>query len=250
MILTTQKPFEEIRKLVEPYKSLLVVGCGTCATESQTGGEPQVKEMAEKLHEGRSVETLMIETPCDERIVRKEWRSFKEKEKSVDALLVLSCGAGVQTLVETVGLPSYPGLNTHFIGKVERIGLAYERCRACGDCKLGVTAGVCPVTLCAKGLMNGPCGGMINGKCEVKGYVRDCAWHTIWKRLQEQGRLDLFRVTQPARQYGLEAYPRGIDALPAHAVIKGVNPVLGPDETAETVRKAVEELNKQKSEAK
>jgi hypothetical protein len=250
MILTTQKPLEEIKRLVDPYRNLLIVGCGTCATESQTGGEPQVKEMAEKLCEGRSVETLMIEAPCDERIVRRDWRSFGEKGKDIEALLVLSCGAGVQTLIEVTGLPSYPGLNTHFIGKVERIGLAYERCRACGDCKLGVTAGVCPVTLCAKGLMNGPCGGMVNGKCEVKGYVRDCAWYLIWKRLKDQGRLDLFRKVQPARQYGLEGYPRGIDALPAHAAVKGANPVLGPDETFETVVKAVEDLRKQKAEAR
>ncbi|MEM3041118.1 MAG: methylenetetrahydrofolate reductase C-terminal domain-containing protein [Nitrososphaerota archaeon] len=248
MILTTKKPFEEVKTLLEPYRNLLVVGCGTCATESQTGGEAQVKEMAERLSKDKFVESLMVETPCDERIVRRDWRKLGGKEKNVEAILVLACGAGVQTLAETVGLPVYPGLNTQFIGKVERIGLAYERCRACGDCKLGVTAGVCPITLCAKGLMNGPCGGMVNGKCEVKGYVRDCAWYLIWKRLKDQGRLNLLSITQPARQYSIEAYPRGIDALPSHAVVKGSNPVLRPDETFETIQRAVEEVRKQKAE--
>ena len=241
MILTSQKPLEEIQRYLESYHNVLIVGCGTCATEVQTGGEKQVKEMADRLRGKWFVDTLMIETPCDERIARRDWRRFKEKGMDVDALLVLSCGAGVQTLAELIDLPCIPGLNTHFLGKVERIGLYYERCRACGDCHLGETAGICPVTRCAKSLMNGPCGGVIDGKCEVKGYVRDCAWYLIWKRLREQRRMELFRKIRPPRQFGLEAYPRGIDAIPDHAPIKRESPVLKPDETFVTIQKALQE---------
>ena len=214
MIITTQKPIEETQKNLEPYNNVLIVGCSVCATEVQTGGERQVKEMADKLRGKWFVYTEMFETPCDERLTRRDWRKIQKKSKDIDALLCLMCGAGVQTVSEVVGLPCIPALNTHFLGKVERIGLYYERCRACGDCHLAETAGICPITRCAKSLMNGPCGGMLDGKCEVGGYVRDCAWYLIWKRLRKMGRIDLFRKIRPAREFGLAAYPRGIDAVP------------------------------------
>lgn len=244
MILTTQKPLEEIMKYLEPYNNVMIVGCGTCATEVQTGGEKQILEMADKLRGKWFVQTMIIETPCDERISRKDWRKIKEQIKDIDAALVMACGAGVQTLAEVADLPCIPGLNTHFLGKVERIGQYYERCRACGDCHLGETAGICPVTRCAKNLMNGPCGGMYDGKCEVKGYVRDCAWYLIWKKLKEQRRLDFFRKIRPPREFGLEAYPRGIDAVPNHMALRRVSPVLGPGETVETILKAIDEAKK------
>jgi len=185
---------------------------------------------------------MMIEAPCDARIARRDWRKIKKFGKDIDALLILGCGAGVQTLSDIVDLPCFPGLETHFLGKVERIGLYYERCKACGDCHLGETAGICPVTRCAKGLLNGPCGGMMNGKCEVGGYVRDCAWFLIWERLKKQGRMEFFRKIRPPKQFGLQAYPRGIDAIPSHMKIKK-NPLFEPNETEETIMKAVREAN-------
>ena len=98
MIVTTQKPLEEIMRYLAPYTNVLIVGCGTCATEVQTGGEKQVEEMADRLRRRWFVETMMIEAPCDERLARKNWRKIKRGGKDVDALLVLACGAGVQTL--------------------------------------------------------------------------------------------------------------------------------------------------------
>jgi hypothetical protein len=248
MILTTQKPLEEIMKYLEPYNNVLVVGCGTCATQVQTGGEKEVKEMAEKLQGKWFTETMMIEAPCDERIARKDWRKIRKKAEDLDAILVMACGAGVQTLSDISHLPCFPGLDTHFLGKVERIGLYYERCRACGSCVLGETAGICPVTRCAKQLMNGPCGGMYDGKCEVKGYVRDCAWYLIWKRLKDQGRLEFFRKVREPREFGLEAYPRGIDAIPDHMVMRREKgPLLGPDENEEIIVRAVNEVARARS---
>jgi len=220
LIITTQKSMEEIEKYLLPYQHIMIVGCGTCATVVQTGGEKQVKEMAEKLMGKWIVDTIVLEAPCDERLTRREWRKIKDKLGDVEALLCLMCGAGVQNLAELSEIPVFPGCDTHFLGKVERIGLYYERCRACGECHLGETMGICPVTRCAKGIMNGPCGGMVDGKCEVGGYVRDCAWYLIWKKLREFGRMDLFRKIRPPRQFGLMAYPRGIDAVPKRTVRK------------------------------
>lgn len=246
MIITTQKPLEEIMRTLQSYSNIMIVGCGTCATAVQTGGEPQVREMADKLRGKWFVDTVVVEAPCDERIARKDWREIQRqgRGKNIDALLCLMCGAGVQTLAELAELPCVPGLNTHFLGKVERIGLYYERCRACGNCHLGETAGICPVTRCAKGLMNGPCGGVIDGKCEVGGYVRDCAWFLIWKRLKKFGRMDLFRKVRPPREFGLEAYPRGIDAIPSHRIGRETT-VMGPEETEDFIVKAIKEKAKQ-----
>ena len=246
MILTTTKPLEEIQRYLEPYANVMVVGCGTCATKVQTGGEKQVMEMADRLRGNWFVSTMIVEAPCDERLTRKDWRKIQRQGKNVDALLCLSCGAGVQTLAEVAELPCIPGLNTHFLGKVERLGLYYERCRACGNCYLGETGGICPVTRCAKNLMNGPCGGMLDGKCEVGGYVRDCAWYLIWERLRKFGRIDLFRKIRPPRQFGLEAYPRGIDAIPTHRRGRE-SPVMKPEETEEYIIKTIKETVKVKT---
>ena len=84
------------------------------------------------------------------------------------------------------------GTNTEFMGMTERIGRFYMRCRGCGDCLLNETGGICPITTCAKSLMNGPCGGMVKGKCEVGNYEKDCGWVLIYERLKQIGRLDLF----------------------------------------------------------
>ena len=240
---------EEIQKYLEPYANVIVVGCGTCATAVQTGGEKQAKEIADQLRGKWFVTTAIVEAPCDERLSRKAWRKIQkqiQKEgKEIDALLVLGCGAGIQTLAEVAELPVIPGLNTHFLGKVERLGLYYERCRACGNCHLGETGGICPVTRCPKDLMNGPCGGMLDGKCEVGGYVRDCAWYLIWERLRKFHRLDQFRKVRPPREFGLEAYPRGIDAIPTHRLNRK-SPVMKPSETEEYILKAIKEAKKPK----
>ncbi len=251
MIVTTAKPLEEITHMLEPYSNVMIVGCGTCATTVQTGGEKEVREMADKIRGKWFVDTVVVEAPCDERIARKDWRKIERqgRGKNIDALLCLMCGAGVQTLAEIAEVPCIPGLNTHFLGKVERIGLYYERCRACGNCHLGETAGICPVTRCAKGLMNGPCGGVIDGKCEVGGYVRDCAWFLIWKRLKEFGRMDLFRKTRPPAQFGLQAYPRGIDAIPSHRMGRE-STVMGPEETEEFIKESIKEKAKEVASSK
>jgi len=118
------------------------------------------------------------------------------------AVLSLACGAGVQFVAERhPAVPVYPALNTVFVGVDRDVGWYEENCRTCGDCILGETGGICPVTRCAKGLFNGPCGGTtLDGKCEVDPNV-PCAWFQIHERLEKQGRLDLIRKIRPAREW-------------------------------------------------
>jgi ferredoxin len=198
MIITKQKEEKEISEMLEPFKKIFIVGCGSCATSCQTGGEDQVAAMKEKLG-AKVVGTAIVEEPCDLRLNRRDLKAYKDVIKGADAVMVMSCGSGVQTVGEYTKKIVLPALDTLFIGETERLGKFKEMCRACGECILDETGGICPVTRCAKGIMNGPCGGQVNGKCEVGKYENDCAWVLIWKTLKEQGRLDLFTTFRPPR---------------------------------------------------
>ena len=121
----------------------------------------------------------------------------------------MACGDGVQTVADNVTLPVYPSNNTMFLGQVERVGIFHEYCRMCGDCVLGSTGGICPVTQCAKSLMNGPCGGQKNGKCEVDP-ENPCAWIKIYERLQATGEVEKITQIRDSKGYGKFAYPRTI----------------------------------------
>jgi methylenetetrahydrofolate reductase (NADPH) len=50
-------------------------------------------------------------------------------------------------------------------------------CQTCGQCILTHTKLICPMN-CPKGLRNGPCGGTLDGKCEVMPDL-DCVWTNI-----------------------------------------------------------------------
>jgi len=199
--VTEQKPFEEIKESLSKCKSVYVIGCGTCATELHTGGKAEVLEMKEKLEaEGKTVPGWMvIPTACDE-LTKYALESSEEEINKADCLLVMSCSYGVHQVGQFNPKPSLPALNTLFIGKENLEGVLDEVCSQCGDCVLAWTGGICPVTSCPKGLLNGPCGGTNNGKCEVDS-EKDCAWTLIYNRLKDQDRLDLLEKDQPPKNY-------------------------------------------------
>ena len=164
-IITTKKPFEEIIGAMKQAKKIAIVSCGSCAAMCQTGGTEGAKEMAEKLEaEGFEITTVVVpEEVCDNRVMKKDLRKIEEDLQNTDAILTLSCGLGVASITETLSnkhpeIPVFIGTNTEFMGMTERIGRFYMRCRGCGDCLLNETGGICPITTCAKSLMNGPCG--------------------------------------------------------------------------------------------
>jgi len=200
MIVTEQKSMEEIQEMIAPYGKLFIVGCGTCSTSCQTGGEEEVKEMNEKLGD-RVVGWAMVEDPCDLRLNRRDLKAYREQIAESDAILVMACGAGVQTVGNYSDKIVLPALNTLFLGETERLGKFHDMCSACGDCILDETGGICPLTRCAKGLLNGPCGGQVEGMCEVGDYENECAWVQIYDRLKEQDRLDLFTKFRPPRDF-------------------------------------------------
>lgn len=211
MIISQKKPVEELLSMIKGYKKVALVGCGSCATSCETGGEAEMAAMKELL-EGKGIEVAACIYPgesCQKMLVKKELKALKDS--GVEAIISLACGDGAQTVAQVTDVPVFPANNTMFLGQVERIGIFNEMCRMCGDCVIGHTAGICPITKCAKSLVNGPCGGQKNGKCEVNP-ENDCAWILIYNKMKEQGREQEF-VDQllEDKPHGEHAYPRTVN---------------------------------------
>jgi ferredoxin len=199
--VTKQKPLEEILPILNKDKKVYLIGCGTCATICHTGGKAEVLAMKEKLEaEGKKVTGWMvIPTACDE-LTREALAENAEAVEQADAILVMSCAFGVQTVSMYSEKPVYPALNTLFVGKEETPGHFIEVCMQCGNCVLATTAGICPLVRCAKSLLNGPCGGSVDGKCEVSPDT-PCAWQLIYDRLEALGQLDKMEEIVPVRDW-------------------------------------------------
>ena len=205
MIVAERKPFEEIKKEIQDYKKILVLGCGTCVAVCMAGGEKEVELLATELRMANKlagpdaeIKEATIQRQCDAEF----FDTAREKIASCDAVLSMACGVGVQMVARLFpDKPVYPALNTKFMGTNDDAGQWSENCLACGDCKLGRTGGVCPVTRCSKSLLNGPCGGSADGKCEVDPETIECGWHLIWERLSTLGQLDKILAVEPANDW-------------------------------------------------
>jgi len=213
MIITRPREWERIRAQLADLSAtrVFIMGCGECATVAQTGGEPEVIAVKERLEEEGLVVTgwSVGAVTCHSGGQRLEARKHAGEIDSADAVLVLACGAGVQTVADTTTKPVTPGLESVFLGNVVRHGVFEERCQMCGDCVLDRTAGICPVTTCPKGLLNGPCGGMWDGMCEVVS-DRECTHVLIRRRLAEQGRAKPIEPLPP-KDYSKKLKPGRVD---------------------------------------
>lgn len=212
MIISQKKPFKEILGFLEGKSKIVLTGCSECATVCQVGGEKELQEMKEFLElEGKEVLGQIVLSPaCNFLNTRKDLKKLKEELMEADAVLSLSCGDGTQTVAKVVKTSVYPGTDTMFIGEIERIGQYEEACRACGECELGWTAGICPITKCAKGLINGPCGGAKNRKCEVNS-ENDCGWIMIYEKLKEKGELHNITELREPKDFQKSNNPRKIN---------------------------------------
>jgi len=210
MIVAQRKPVAEVKQALEGYEKILIVGCGTCVAVCMAGGEREVGILASLLKmsfrmEGKEVEIgeVTVERQCDKEFLQP----LEEKVKDYQVVVSLACGIGIQFLAEMYDSKvDVPGVNTRFLGSNEGEGVWRERCRACGDCILTETGGICPVTTCAKGLLNGPCGGTSDGKCEVD-KEKDCAWTLIYQKLDKLGKLDTIRTIFPPKNYQVQTQP-------------------------------------------
>lgn len=212
MIITKPRDWARIRRNLESVnaRTVFLMGCGQCATVAGTGGAKEIMVAKARLEaEGFEVTGWAVgEVACHLGGTKLDARKHVGEIDRADAVLVLTCGAGVQTVAESVKKPVFPGLESAFLGNVIRHGVFEERCQMCGDCVLDLTAGICPVTNCPKGLLNGPCGGMWNGKCEVL-RDRECTHVRIRERLKEQGRASGRAI--PAKDYSAKLKPGSVN---------------------------------------
>jgi ferredoxin len=200
MIVAQRKSIPELVEILKGHRKVLVLGCGTCMTVCLAGGEREVSiissalRISSRIHDlPFEVEELTIERQCDNIFIEKAADAINKN----DVVLSLGCGAGVQAIAERYDKPVYAGLDTDFIGILEERAKWTEKCAACGKCVLHEYGGICPVTRCAKHMLNGPCGGSREDRCEVRP-DRPCAWQLIYNRLKKIGEIDnLRRIKAP-----------------------------------------------------
>ena len=191
MLITEQKPMEEILQYLDGENNIFLVGCKGCAEGCETGGEHQVMEMKQRLEEvGKKVTGIsLIDFACNDQLTRMTLSAHESKIVASDSLLMLCCGIGVQATASVVDKVVHPSCNTISLDGRHGEWREGERCLECGQCVLEFTGGICPIARCAKNLLHGPCGGSEGGKCEVHPDL-PCAWHLIIERLTKLGRLD------------------------------------------------------------
>lgn len=202
MVVNVPKPVDELIEIVSDYKSLFIVTCGGCPVGCESISEEGVKELIGELSKnGTEVEGFVeIDFLCNKALVGSKLSFHIEKLKKAQAILVVSCGIGVQATGKMIDLPVIPANDTLSSQGMQGLWPSVERCAGCGTCYLALTGGICPITTCSKSLINGMCGGQHEGKCEVEN-SRDCGWYLIYSKLEELGKLDDLKKLPRLRDY-------------------------------------------------
>ncbi len=207
MIVADKKPVEEIIEHIQDKERILVLGCNECVTVCEAGGKKEVGILASALRmyfankgKEKKIGEMTLERQCDHEYLDE----LRDVVDDYDAIVSLACGVGVQfTAEQYLTMPVYPGVNTCFMGATEQRGLWTERCQGCGQCMLAYTGGICPVSRCAKRILNGPCGGSTRGSCEINKEI-DCAWQLIIDRLKALGRMEDYETLIPIKDWSTE----------------------------------------------
>ncbi|HCZ11776.1 MAG TPA: 5,10-methylenetetrahydrofolate reductase [Nitrospiraceae bacterium] len=217
MIITKKREVQELMENIKNYKSFFLIGCSECASLCGTGNQEAIDALTEALKaEGKDVTGgFVAKTGCQVLGTKVELKPFKEALDKSDCILVMSCGAGTQAAVEIFeDKPVYPTNDSLFLGNMTRFQMFDERCSLCGKCILDKTGGICPVTACPKGILNGPCGGCKDGKCEVSPDIK-CAWVRIYERMKKLDKLQEFCDTVlEAKDWSQNIKPRTLATRP------------------------------------
>jgi len=204
MIVANRKPFEEIMEMLKPYKKILLLGCNECVTVCSVGGAKEVAVLASEIRLSRlkniipvEIKEHTLERQCDPEYAL----SISSFVNDYEIIISMACGCGVQTIAETYREKYVvPAVNTTFMGSSEEHGVWREKCQGCGNCILDKTLGICPVTRCAKSILNGPCGGSQGGSCEINKDT-PCAWQLIIDRLKQMNMMEKYLEIQPVKDW-------------------------------------------------
>jgi len=217
MIIGEHKPIKELLEMIDGYNSILMVGCKGCVTVCNAGGKTEVEILSAALRMARqlkgkpvTIDELTLDRQCEPEFIA--WLDDSLKKSNYDAIISLACSIGPQYIAEAFeSMVVLPGLNTSFMGGTLEHGIWGEYCAACGNCLIHNFGGLCPVTRCAKGLLNGPCGGSLDGRCEVNSEM-ECIWQLIYERMKKLGQLDRLGRSVDAKDWStsLSGGPRKI----------------------------------------
>lgn len=190
MLMTKLKAKEAIASLVDG--KVFIINCHGC---KEVGfPEEEAKELQKEMAaEGKVTGIITTDYICNPENMKLRLSYHQAEIDAADLVLVFSCGVGVQTIAEYFdGKRVYAACDTIELPGFQGVTPLDVDCGQCGECFLNMTAGICPITACSKSLVNGPCGGTKDGKCEVDPSM-ECGWERIYRRLEKQGRLDLLR---------------------------------------------------------
>jgi len=197
MLVTQIKPEKEILERISG-KNVFAFVCPGC--REVYFPQEKVEEFIQSLPADR-VRSANLDYLCNREFVKEYVQGYSSEIERADAVLVFSCGVGTQVVSSLLeNKIVYAGCDTLYLDGFQGLTVQNFNCDQCGECYLNHTGGICPVTHCAKGLINGPCGGAKDGKCEVNPDA-DCAWILIYKRLKKLGKLHLLKEILPARDY-------------------------------------------------
>ena len=184
MLIARLKAPEEIRHLAG--SKIVALRCKGCDEVCSPGAESS--GLLESLSPGGAAPVVLsADIVCNPENVHLFLEKHKDLIGPADALLVLSCGVGVQTVAGMLdGKPVLAACDTYPLPGHQGLAPLEYDCALCGKCHLNDTGGICPITSCAKGLLNGQCGGAKNGMCEVD-TDRECGWELIYRRLGAPG---------------------------------------------------------------
>ena len=191
MLITELKAREAIASLVDGRK-VFIINCEGC--KEVHFPEKEAKELEKELAaEGRLTGSITTDYICNPENMQLRLKNHMSEIEAADAVLVLSCGVGVQTIAGYLeGKPVYAACDTYPLPGFQGVTPLEYECDQCGECWLNLTGGICPITACSKSLVNGQCGGSKNGMCEVDGDM-ECGWERIYRRLEQLGRLDVLK---------------------------------------------------------
>ena len=210
MIISQQKPLEDLLFSLKEYKKIFLVGCGECATACKSGGQPEIEKMQRQLEEAGKIVTgsSVPSAPCVAAKLKTELAKKIKVLAQSEAVLILACGLGVQSFKDNdrLDLAVLPACDTLFGAVMDAQGNFFEKCSMCAECVLDATAGICPITLCPKSLLNGPCGGVNQGKCEIDNQ-KDCAWVLIYRELDKKKKLAALKEIHQPKDFSKSAKP-------------------------------------------
>lgn len=237
------KSTEEIREVFKETKKIFVLWCGKCYKKFEEDREEEYDKLLEILGEDteKVVGQVGVDFLCNNFLCKKKILDLDLSP--CDSVGVISCGLGIQFVAQLLegkvvyaladSIPQSENATSE-VG-YHGISLEKEKCAACGQCYLNLTGGICPVIDCAKGLLNGPCGGAKEGKCEVDP-ILDCGWEKIYQRWEKQGRKFTLESVQ-LRDYSKPSLALKRDlsvqnqALRKHSFYGGLYPLQRKEET-------------------